>query len=298
MFEGFCPDAVPAEKPAVEPVASNTPSPTIEETPIAEAASSDLVSEVAESPLAEVSPEDVTVDDKVQTNDETRANDSPTEGDNTIAASDAKGDTDTPMAAESVAATSAPSPTPLLAAAARPDLGATAVRVKSSPRTGLACTSAGPITNEAEADRIFRRLTSEGLQTAVRETSRQSVESYIIVTPNAMPAVERKSMTSELKALGVDDFAVVYRGRYRHRISMGVYSQRPLAERRKAQLDLLGVDNVLEVRALSRRAWVVDVMAPRQDVAGINDLITDMAPKVAVAKSKLRIARRTKLISI
>ncbi|MEM7254429.1 MAG: hypothetical protein AAF493_23675 [Pseudomonadota bacterium] len=287
---GVCPEGDTGEPTSVS-VTNNPPTPTVEESPVAQSTIADPVSDIAESPLATPEVEDGSLADAARTKNATTSSIATTDPvEAVVANSDTETPTETPSATSATGEagenpTRAPSTAPLLAAAARPDLGAAAVRVDASPRTGLACTSAGPITNEAEADRIFRRLTSEGLQTAVRETSRQSQESYIIVTPQAMPVTERKSMTTELKALGVNDFAVVYRGRYRHRISLGVYSQRPLADRRKAELDSLGIDTVLEVRALSRRAWVVDVMAPRQDVAGINDLITDLAPKVPVAKS-------------
>jgi hypothetical protein len=66
---------------------------------------------------------------------------------------------------------------------------------------------------------------------------------YVVLTPKLSSQSERNSLTERLRASGVHDFKFLLSGPYSGRISLGVYSGKRFADRRKSQLSALGFDS-------------------------------------------------------
>lgn len=92
------------------------------------------------------------------------------------------------------------------------------------------CSRIGPFADEAASAATRSYLASQGEVSVEQETSREVTGYWVLVPPQPSRAAA-KALADRLKAKGVTDLWVIGKGEQQFGISLGVFSQRPNADR-------------------------------------------------------------------
>lgn len=115
------------------------------------------------------------------------------------------------------------------------------------------CQTIGPFAEREQADAFSARLTALG-QSAVRRTAETEQPSGYWVYLPSMPRTEARRTIDELAAKGVKDY---FLGRQNF-ISLGIFSDRRMAESRVREITALGYRPQLEPRFVTREVYWLD----------------------------------------
>jgi len=143
-----------------------------------------------------------------------------------------------------------------------------AVEVEALPE----CRSIGPIPSNAQATDLLSRLVALGYSGVLREGETQLPTGYQVYLP-AMGAEKAAEIVDALKAAGMDDYFV---GK-RHRISLGIFTDKAKAMTRQQAVRELGYDAVLEARFKKRSVYWIDIEESRPVSPADGDWQTVMA---------------------
>ena len=116
------------------------------------------------------------------------------------------------------------------------------------------CHTVGPFTSRADADRATAQLQGWGASVERRTSDVQEQVGYWVYLP-AMPAQQARETETQLKAQGVTDYFV---GKQNY-ISLGLFSDKAIAERRRVDIEKLGYEPKLEPRFKTRTGYWLDV---------------------------------------
>ena len=119
--------------------------------------------------------------------------------------------------------------------------------IASSINEDLMCSTIGPYKNQSELNKLIPELESEVNHTVLR-TETGIKTTYLIVSNEFATLQESRSAMQEMKAAGITDIAKMSKAG-KHRIALGLYSQKETATNR--------------VNALQKRGYEVQ-MKPRQ----------------------------------
>lgn len=115
------------------------------------------------------------------------------------------------------------------------------------------CQTIGPFAEREQADAFSAQLTALG-QSAVRRTAVTEQPSGYWVYLSSMPRAEARRTIDELAAKGVKDY---FLGRQNY-ISLGIFSERRMAESRVREITALGYRPQLEPRFVTREVFWLD----------------------------------------
>lgn len=148
-------------------------------------------------------------------------------------------------------------------AAARPPAAEAAPRVTpSNARSAAACYTVGPFEARRVALGAQERLSSGGLETSLRVDDSAQRDGYWVLLPPFPTRAEAMRAIEGLKQKSVSDYFLVAAGESKNGVSLGVFSERARAERRRREMRQLGFAPALEkVQLPDRKIWL-DGTAP------------------------------------
>jgi hypothetical protein len=155
---------------------------------------------------------------------------------------------DTAQRTDEAAAPTPPQPAP-------PPEPEPAVQPEPPPAEPVAvCHTIGPFNAEADAKAAARRLARWGLEPKQRTSDVQEQNGYWVYLPS-MPAAEAKAVARTLDEQGFSDYFI---GRQNY-ISLGLFSDKTTANRRRAQVERMGLEPRVGPRFKNRTAYWLDV---------------------------------------
>ncbi len=123
----------------------------------------------------------------------------------------------------------------------------TVAAVSAGNEEPAACVSLGPLERGSAVDALTAKLTGAGLSVTERGGPVDEVVGYFASTAQLGSAAEARQAAKLLRSQGIDDVAILTRPPYGYRVSLGLYTRRATAERRRAQIDRLGLGVATEV---------------------------------------------------
>ena len=117
------------------------------------------------------------------------------------------------------------------------------------------CFTLGPFDSRSPAETLAARLAAAGHHAEVREKSEEVVADYWVYLP-ARSLEEARALLARVVAKGITDR---YLDSKRHLVSLGIYTYRNMAERRRQELEALGFSPRLEPRTRRRMRYRVFV---------------------------------------
>lgn len=129
------------------------------------------------------------------------------------------------------------------------------------PEPAIACLSVGPFADEAGANAVREQLNATGLDPQQRSESVQQPAGFWVYL-SARPSDEARAIVEDLTRRGVEDYFV---GRQNF-ISLGIFSDRTTAERRREEIEGYGYEPQLEQRFRTTSQYWLDLEAPEPDL--------------------------------
>lgn len=155
----------------------------------------------------------------------------------------------------------APEPTPPPEPEPVPEPAPQQPEPEPDPEPVIACFSVGPFADEAAANAVRERLTATGIEPQQRSDTVQQPAGYWVYL-SARPLDEARAIVDDLRRRGVEDYFV---GRQNF-ISLGIFSDRATAERRREEIEGYGYEPQLEQRFRTTSRYWLDFEAPESDL--------------------------------
>lgn len=134
---------------------------------------------------------------------------------------------------------------------------------RTEPEPVIACLSVGPFTDEAGARALRERLTAIGLDPQQRSETVQQPAGYWVYL-SARPLDEARTIVEDLRHRGVEDYFI---GRQNF-ISLGIFTDRTTAERRREEIEKYGYEPQVEQRFRATSRYWLDLEVPEPDLPG------------------------------
>lgn len=147
---------------------------------------------------------------------------------------------------------------PALAAPAMPEPELISPQPRATAAPG--CYRVGPITYRVDAEAIAAWARLQGLTAETREESGEGDVAYYQVYLPPFSSREKAEQAAEnLRTAGLTDLEVIYKGSLTNGVSLGVYRQEASAQRRRVQLQEMGITAVLDARRKEREHYAVAI---------------------------------------
>lgn len=125
------------------------------------------------------------------------------------------------------------------------------------------CASLGPFATQSDMRRALNALTPLVSHIQFRETQSQESRGFTVFLPAPPTRDEALKLARQLTAKGVRDFYVVTAGERQNTISLGLFHDRPNADKRRDQLAQLGFAPTVEERSDTSTQYWLDWSTPR-----------------------------------
>lgn len=151
---------------------------------------------------------------------------------------------------------------------ARPDSTPAQSSPASTSKEGR-CESVGPFDSTEQASDFSERLASIGVNSRVEQVELNVGESYWVHLPPAATLDRAAQKLRELQTQGIDSY-LIRSGELENAISLGVFTMKPLAERRLKVLVEDGYD--ARIRVVPRTQIEIWVYIPLAEADGMGEL--------------------------
>jgi len=119
------------------------------------------------------------------------------------------------------------------------------------------CFSLGPFHSSEGRDEIFARLQDVSTSISERQTQALVEKGYWVFLPPYISLLEANQVLLSLRALGLEDVAIIFDGGWKNAISLGYFLRQKNATRRKKGLEERGYEPQLRVqRHTEPRYWL------------------------------------------
>lgn len=135
------------------------------------------------------------------------------------------------------------------------------------------CLSIGPFVAQSDARAALERLTPYVERIRVREEYVRQSRGYAVFLPAPATREEALGAARALQQRGVRDYYVVTAGPQQNTISLGLFASRENAERRVAEVTLLGFRPAITERIDDRAVVFVDLVPPADRVLDWRSLL-------------------------
>ncbi len=124
------------------------------------------------------------------------------------------------------------------------------------------CSSLGPFSSQSKAQQMASALETMGRAQSALEISPEMSQKYIVLAPMQENINQSRQLLERMKKAGVDDIALLWRGTYKHRVSLGVFNKERSYKERIHKLTQLGFET--ESHKLSQKTgnWWLDISQP------------------------------------
>jgi len=120
------------------------------------------------------------------------------------------------------------------------------------------CWTLGPFRDEALSDSIMDKMTENGFKPESRAIEQKETSGYWVYLPAYESRQEAKSVAEKLAERGIKDYYVVTGEENRNAISLGLFSTKARADRRKADIRRFGYRPRSEIRYRDRTYFWID----------------------------------------
>ena len=108
------------------------------------------------------------------------------------------------------------------------------------------CLHVGPFASPADAEIVLKRLVSLDIDVVEKNVNLKVGESYWVHLPAASTVESAYKRLSELQSQKIESY-VIAKGELKNAISLGVFTRKPLAEARLAELKSMGLNAQIKV---------------------------------------------------
>ncbi len=122
----------------------------------------------------------------------------------------------------------------------------------------VVCFSFGPFRTLKKATSAVMLLNAEGMQSIARKLEKRNSKGFWVLMPPLEDKVEAKRQLRKMHQANVDSF-IVTAGEKKNAISVGIYTSRRHAEKRRDDLRNKGFDIVIEERFSKRTFYWVNI---------------------------------------
>lgn len=120
------------------------------------------------------------------------------------------------------------------------------------------CYTLGPFKSKDDAGTVTEQLTAQGIPVTPRLSRDNSRQGFWVLLPPAQTRQLARQSINELKANGIKDYFLVVTGEQTNAVSLGVYSQADLAQRRSDAIARLGFSPKIQNVDLPLREYWLD----------------------------------------
>lgn len=120
------------------------------------------------------------------------------------------------------------------------------------------CSTLGPLTSRAQAAELSAELARLGVPSRVRSETLTSVTDYWVIQTPGVTADNQQSDIARLRRAGITDISPIDEGEHSGGISLGIYSDRTDAIKRRQQVDRFGLTAEIVERGDAYSVYWVD----------------------------------------
>lgn len=127
------------------------------------------------------------------------------------------------------------------------------------------CASLGPFASSSKAEQLAGVLGERGVPKSLIEVVQEKSLKYILLAPMQESLEQTRLLLEYMEASGIEDVALLRRGPYKHRISLGVFGKKHSYEARLDELTQAGFEAELVELKHKINMWWVEVNQPLSD---------------------------------
>lgn len=127
------------------------------------------------------------------------------------------------------------------------------------------CASLGPFASNSKAEQLVSVLGERGVSKFLIEVVQEKSLKYILLAPMQESLEQTRLLLEYMEASGIEDVALLRRGPYKHRISLGVFGKKHSYEARLDELTQAGFEAELVELKNKINMWWVEVNQPLSD---------------------------------
>ena len=120
------------------------------------------------------------------------------------------------------------------------------------------CYTLGPFKSQDDAGKVAELLTAQGIPVTPRLSRDNTRQGFWVLLPPAQTRQLARDSISQLKANGIKDYFLVVTGEQTNAVSLGVFSQPELAQRRLEAIAKLGFSPSIQTVDLPLREYWLD----------------------------------------
>lgn len=140
---------------------------------------------------------------------------------------------------------------------AQQDASSNQIMVSETNNTAR-CYTLGPFKSKDDAGQVAEQLTAQGIPVTPRLSRDNNRQGFWVLLPPAQTRQLARQSINELKASGIKDYFLVVTGEQTNAVSLGVYSQAELAQRRSDAIAQLGFSPKIQNVDLPLREYWLD----------------------------------------
>ncbi len=153
---------------------------------------------------------------------------------------------------------------------------ATPATVHSGVSSKLQCRSVGPLSDEQRAQLLAEAISDTTADVQLQMSNEITSNGFIVLAAGGAGSAQAR--TRQLRKKGVRDFAVLNRGPYKDRVSLGVYDGETLAKKRQDALAALGINTDVQARSKTITSWWLSVKTPSEKAHTLDSLLAKLSP--------------------
>jgi len=152
--------------------------------------------------------------------------------------------------------------------------------VQTAQSTVGRCNTLGPFKSKKKANRLRKELKKLGIPTERRMSKDNSRKGFWVLIPPAESRKDAKQSVQALKSKAIKDYFLVVTGEQTNAVSLGVFSQSDLAQKRYDQILALGFLVKIRQVNLPKREYWLDWPKDRQLMPNILDKFRLQFPNI------------------
>ncbi len=159
-----------------------------------------------------------------------------------------------------------------------------AMQIPAVPNARI-CGTVGPISTDAQTDRLSKRLAGQVTHVSRRAESPSRVARYLVLTPRQPSVADAKRLAADLEQQGVQHLWALPRGPYKGHVSLGLFLTKANAEKHRDNLAAQGIETMVKARYREQRRSWLDLELSGQDLAAVNQLLKKAGPGLSLSRT-------------
>ncbi len=145
------------------------------------------------------------------------------------------------------------------------------------------CGTIGPILTAGQANKLSRALASRVTQVNRRTDPPTRIARYLVVTADQPSDEKARQVAAELQSAGHPHAFVLKRGSLKGHVSLGLFLNKPNAEKHRAELAAKGIESLVKTRYREHRVIWLDFEVPARDLDPVTRMVRNTQPGLSMA---------------